>query len=153
MKTLRALSLAVFVTTVVVMPSSVGLAAVVDPILVCLGTKGGGPGAPSINFTLIANSAGSFVQLTGQATFSQAVAPPNGLVIYGVSGSAIPNADGFFVSLLGTGYDLAKAVFVGMFAMQLSADPAKNTLTYAKQSLDATSTQIVTGVPELKPCP
>ena len=68
MKTLRALSLAVFVTTVVVMPSSVGLAAVVDPTLVCLGTKAGGPGAPSINFTLIANSAGSFVQLPNRST-------------------------------------------------------------------------------------
>ena len=33
------------------------------------------------------------------------------------------------------------------------ADPAKNTLTYAKQTLDAASTQIVTAVPEVKTCP
>ena len=153
MKTLRALSLVVFVTTVVVMPHSVGIAAVIDPFSVCLGTKGGGPGAPSINFILIANSAGSFFQLTGQATFSQAVSPPNGLVIYSVSGSAITNADGFWVSLVGTGYDLAKTVFLGTFGLQLSADPAKNTLTYAKQSLDAAAPQVVTAVPEIKPCP
>jgi hypothetical protein len=40
-----------------------------------------------------------------------------------------------------------------MIGMQLSADPAKNTLTYAKQSLDAATTQLVTRVPVVTPCP
>jgi hypothetical protein len=153
MNKLRVLLLIVFVSGVAVGSAGVGLAAVVDPIPLCVGTKPGPPGSPSINFTLTANPAGSVYQLTGQATFSQAVAPPNGLVIYSVSGSAIPNTDGFWISLTGAGYDLAKAVFIGTFAVQLSADPAKNTLTYAKQTLDAASTQIVTAAPEVKTCP
>ena len=154
MNKLSLLSLVVFVSGVMaVVPSGIGTAAVVDPIPISIGTKPGPPGSPLINFALTANAAGTAYQLTGEATFSQAIAPPNGLVTYGVSGSAIVNADGFWISLVGTGYDLAKTVFLGTFGLQLSADPAKNTLTYAKQSLDAASTQIVTGVPELKTCP
>jgi hypothetical protein len=155
MKKLWVLSLVVFVSGVAVVPSSVGHAAVVDPIPLCVGTKPGPPGSPSINFTLTANTAGTAYQLTGQATFSQAIAPPNGLVIYSVIGAAIANPDGFWLSLVGTGYDLAKTVFIGTFGLQLSADPAKNTLTYAKQSLDATAPQVVnlTGAVEVKNCP
>lgn len=133
---------------------SLGLAAGVDAFPLCIATQGGGPGVPSINLTLIATDAGSsFFQLTGQVVFSQAVSPPASQVVYAVSGSAVPNADGYFLSLVGTGYDLAKTVFVGMIGIQLSAEPAKNTLTYAKQSLDAATTQVVTRVPQIVTCP
>jgi hypothetical protein len=137
----------------VVAPASLGFASDQDPLQICIETQGGGPGVPSIELTLFATPIGTGFQLTGRVVFSQAVAPPAGLVTYAVSGTAIPNADGFFLSLVGTGYDLARTVFVGMLGIQLSADPAKNTLTYAKQSLDAATTQLVTRVPEIVPCP
>ncbi|HMH50602.1 MAG TPA: hypothetical protein VK548_10245 [Candidatus Acidoferrum sp.] len=153
MKRPRALCLVVFLTTVLVVPSRIGLAAVVDPFPVCIGLKAAGLGSPRIDLTLTASPAGPVFQLTGEARFSQAIAPPNGLVVYAVSGTAIPNADGFWVSLTGAGYDLAKSVFHGTFAIQLSADPAKNTLAYAKRSLDGTTTSVVTGAAEVVSCP
>jgi hypothetical protein len=153
MKTLRALSLLVFLITLLVVPSGPGLAAVLDPIPVCIGLKAGGLGSPRIDLTLTASQVGSVFQLNGKAQFSQAIAPPNGLVIYAVSGTAIPNTDGFWVSVAGAGYDLAKSVFEGTFAIQLSADPTKNTLAYAKRSLDGTSTSVVTGAAEVTTCP
>ena len=153
MKTLRALSLILVVTAVVVVPSRTGLAAVVDPFSFCIGLKAGGLGSPRIDLTLTASQVGSAFQLTGEARFSQAIAPPNSLVVYAVSGNAITNADGFWVSVGGAGYDLAKNVFSGTFGIQLSADPAKNTLAYAKRSLDGTSTTIVTGTAEVTTCP
>ena len=84
---------------------------------------------------------------------TQAIAPPNGLVIYSVSGTAIPNDDGFWVSLSGAGYDLAKTLFNGIITIQSNVDPAKSTLTYVKQSLNTSSIVILTGTPELKACP
>ena len=153
MKTLRVLSLIIAVTAVVVVPSRIGLAAVLDPFPVCIGLKTGGLGSPRIDLTLTASQVGTAFQLTGEARFSQAIAPPNSLVVYAVSGNAIPNTDGFWVSVGGAGYDLAKNVFSGTFAIQLSADPAKNTLAYAKRSLDGTSTSVVTGAAEVTTCP
>jgi hypothetical protein len=153
MTTLRTLSLVALMTVALVAPGSLGLAAGVDAFPICIGTKPGGLGAPSINLALVAQNVGSFFQLTGQAVFSQPVSPPSNLVTYAVSGTAIPNADGFWLSLTGTGYDLARTVFIGMIGIQLSADEAKNSLTYAKQSLDAATTQTVTRIPEVKDCP
>ena len=153
MKSLRTLALVVFVTTAIVVPTSVGLAVDVDAFPICIGTTPGGLGSPTINLNLVATDAGSFFQLTGQAVFSQPISPPASLVTYSVSGTAIPNADGFWLSLVGTGYDLAKTVFIGMIGAQLSADPSKNSLTYAKQSLDAASTVTFTRTPEIKACP
>src|SRR2546427_4549408 len=153
MKTLRALSILVFLITLLVVPSSPGLAAVVDPFPVCIGLKAGGLGSPRIDLTVTASQVGPVFQLTGEARFSQAIAPPNSLVIYAVSGAAIPNADGFWLSLTGAGYDLAKNVFGGTFGIQLSADPTKNTLAYAKRSLDGTSTSVVTAGAEVTTCP
>jgi hypothetical protein len=153
MKRLRAPFLVVFLIALLVVPSSLGLAAVVDPIPVCIALKAGGLGSPRIDLTLTASQAGSVFQLNGKAQFSQAIAPPNGLVVYAVSGTAIPNTDGFWVSVTGAGYDLAKSVFEGTFAIQLSADPAKNTLAYAKRSLDGASTSVVTGAAEVVTCP
>jgi hypothetical protein len=153
MKTQQALSLIVLLITLLVVPSSLGLAAVLDPIPVCIGLKAGGLGSPRIDLTLTASQLGTVFQLNGKAQFSQAVAPPNGLVVYAVSGTAIPNADGFWVSVTGAGYDLAKSVFDGTFGIQLSADPTKNTLAYSKRSLDGTSTSVVTGAAEVTTCP
>jgi hypothetical protein len=153
MKNVGALSLVALMITAVVGLSSAP-ARSDDTFAVCIGTKPGPPGAPRIDLTLTATPARSFFELFGQAQFSQAVAPPHGLVIFGVSGTAISNADGFWLSLTGAGYDLAKTVFNGTLGIQLSADPAKNALTYVKQSLDGTSDPlIVTGIPEIKPCP
>jgi hypothetical protein len=153
MKKLRSVPLVVCTIVALVGPSSLGLAAGVDAFPICIGTKPTGLGSPSIDLNLIASSAGSSFQLTGQVVFSQPVSPPASLVTYAVTGSAVPNADGYWVSLVGTGYDLAKTVFVGMIGIQLSADEAKNSLTYAKQSLDAATTQTFTRVPEIKACP
>ena len=153
MKTLRALSLLVFLITLLVVPSSLGLAAVVDPFPVCIGLKPGGLGAAHVDLTLIASAAGTFFQLTGEAVFSQPIAPPNGVVVYGVSGTAIRTVDGFRLSLTGVGSDLAQNLFNGTFAIQLSVDPTKNTLTYAKRSLDGTSNTVLTGAAEVVSCP
>ena len=84
--------------------------------------------------------------------FSQSVAPPSSVVVYGVAGTAIPTVDGFFLSLTGVGADLAQNLFNGTFAVQLSTDPAKNTLTYAKRSLDGTSNATITGAAEVVSC-
>ena len=153
MKTLRALSLVIFLTAVVVVPSGISHAAVVDPFAVCIGLKPGGLGSAHVDLTLIASAAGTFFQLTGQAVFSQPVAPPSSVVVYGVAGTAIRTVDGFWLSLTGVGSDLAQNVFNGTFAIQLSVDPTKNTLTYAKRSLDGTSNTVLTGAAEVVTCP
>lgn len=144
---------AVLVTIAAVITLSSGLARAEAPTAICIGTQGGGLGAPRIDLTLSVVPARAFFAVSGQVRFTQPVSPPGSEVIYGVSGTAIPNADGYWVSLVGTGYDLAKTVFVGMLGLQLSTDPAKNTLTYAKQSLDAATTQLVTRVPVIQDCP
>jgi hypothetical protein len=125
---------------------------VVDPIFVCISLKTTGLGAPHVDLTLVASPAGTFFQLTGQAVFSQSVAPPSGVIFYGVAGTAIPMVGGFSLSLTGVGADPAQNLFNGTFAVQLSTDPAKNTLTYAKRSLDGTSNAIITGAAEVVNC-
>ena len=153
MKTLRALSLVLFLTAAVVVPSGIGGAAVVDPFPVCIGLKAGGLGAAHVDLTLIASPTGTFFQLTGEAVFSQSIAPPNSVVVYGVSGTAIRTVNGFWLSLTGVGSDLAQNLFNGTFAIQLSVDPAKNTFAYAKRSLDGTSNTVLTGAAEVTTCP
>lgn len=153
MNTFRIVSLVVFLTTAVVLPPGPGQAAVVDPFPVCIGLKTTGLGAPHVDLTLIASPAGTFFQLTGAAVFSQSVAPPNSVVVYGVAGTAIRTVDGFWLSLTGVGADLAQNLFNGTFAVQLSVDPAKNTLTYAKRSLDGTSSTTITGAADVVSCP
>jgi hypothetical protein len=49
--------------------------------------------------------------------------------------------------------DLAQNAFNGTFAIQVSADPARNTLTYAKRSLDGTSNTVLSGAAEVVSCP
>src|SRR5262245_59410199 len=139
-------------TTVVVLAGS-GSAIAGEGRPVCIGLKAGGIGSPRIELSLSADDHGAFIELVGEARFSQPITPPASLVIYSVTGAAIPNEDGFWVSLKGAGYDLARTVFNGTFAIQASADPAKNSLTYAKQSLDGSSTVVFTGTPELRVCP
>lgn len=149
----RALSLVIFLIAVVAVPSGIGRAAVVDPFPVCIGLKSSGLGARHVDLTLIAFAAGTFFQLNGQAVFSQPIGPPSSVVVYGVARTALRTVDGFFVSLTGAGTDLAQNVFNGTFALQLSADPAKNTLTYSKRSLDGTSNTVLTGAAEVATCP
>jgi hypothetical protein len=152
MKTFRIVSLVVFLTTAIVLPPGPGQAAVVDPIFVCISLKTTGLGAPHVDLTLVASPAGTFFQLTGQAVFSQSVAPPSSVIIYGVAGTALPTVGGFSLSLTGVGADLAQNLFNGTFAVQLGIDPAKNTLTYAKRSLDGTSNATITGAAEVVNC-
>src|ERR1700694_28855 len=111
MNTFRIVSLVVFLTTAVVLPPGPGQAAVVEPIFVCISLKTTGLGAPHVDLTLVASPAGTFFQLTGQAVFSQPVAPPNSVIIYGVAGTALPMVGGFWLSLTGVG---------------VGADPAQN---------------------------
>lgn len=152
MNTLRIVSL-VIVLTIVVIPSGIGRAAVVDPFPVCIGLKSSGLGAPHVDLTLVASPVGTFFQLNGQAVFSQPIGPPNGVVVYGVAGTAMRTVGGVFVSLTGVGLDLAQNAFDGTFAIQLSVDPTKNTLTYAKRSLDGTSNTVLSGAAEVVTCP
>ena len=151
MKTFRIVSLVVFLTTAVVLPPDSGQAAVVDPIPVCIALKTTGLSAPQVDLTLIASPAGTFFQLTGEAVFAQSVA--SSVIIYGVAGTALRTVDGFWLSLTGVGADPAQNLFNGTFAVQLSADPAKSTLTYAKRSLDGTSNTTITGAAEVVSCP
>ena len=150
MNTLRIASLFAVLTTAVVLPSGPGQAAVVDPIFVCISLKTTGLGAPHVDLTLVASPAGTFFQLTGQAVFSQPVGPSS-VIVYGVAGTALPMVGGFSLSLTGVGADPAQNLLNGTFAVQLSTDPARNTLTYAKRSLDGTSTTI-TGAAEVVNC-
>src|SRR5437773_7766433 len=132
MNMLRIVSLVVLLTTAIVLPSGPGQAAVVDPIVVCISLKTTGLGAPHVDLTLVASPAGTFFQLTGQAVFSQSVAPPSSVIIYGVAGTALPMVGGFWLSLTGVAADLAPNLFNGTFAVELSPDPAKHALTYAQ---------------------
>src|SRR5262245_4599410 len=115
----RAVSLVVFLSTVVALPPGTVRAAVSDPVTVCLSLQTSGLGAPRLDLTIVASPAGGFFQLNGAAVFSQAIAPPNGLVVYGVAGTAIGAVDGVFASLTGVGLDLAQNPFSGTFAIQL----------------------------------
>jgi hypothetical protein len=54
-----------------------------------------------------------------------------------------------WLSLAGTGYDLAKTIYRGTIAIQLSLDPSKYTLSYTRQNLDGSSPSTSTGAPEL----
>jgi hypothetical protein len=153
MKRFRFLSVGVFLTTIVAVSSNIGFAAVADAFPVCIGLRHDTIGAPNLRFTLDATPTGSFVQLTGQAAYAEPNTPGGNQVVYGVSGAAIPTADGFWVSLIGAGSDDAQTVFNGTFTIQVSSDPARNKLTYAKRSLDGTSNTVITGSAEFLPCP
>jgi hypothetical protein len=86
------LLLALLMTPVLVLAGFVPATAT-DAFPVCIGLKPGGLGAPHIDFTLSAVYYGAFIHLAGEARFSQSVAPPNGLIVYSVSGTAVPNDD------------------------------------------------------------
>ena len=146
------LLLALLMIPALVLAGFVPVTAIEFPV--CIGLKpGGGLGAPHLDFTLWAVYYGAFVHLAGEARFSQSSSPPNGLIIYSVSGTAIVIDDSFRVSLSGAGYNTADTIFNGTFALTLKADATQNTLTYSRQSLDASSPVILTGTPELKACP
>jgi hypothetical protein len=131
-----------------------GSAAAQDAVPVCATlTFGTGAGAPRVELKLIADVQAAFFELAGKARFTQAVAPPAGLIIYAVSGTAIHNADGIWVSLGGSGYDEAKTIFRATIAGQLSLDPAKNRVAYVRQNLDGSSPVTLNGVPQITACP
>ena len=133
-----------------------GPAAAANPDVtpICIALKQAGLGAPSVTLTLSAVPYGPFVHLAGQGRFSQAIAPPGSLVIYSVTGTAIQNADGWWISLEGTGYDLAQIIFRGTFGIQFNTgNTSPHTLSYTKQSLDGSSSSTLTGVAEIRACP
>ena len=113
---------------------------------------GSGLGAARIDLKVIVDSQAPFAEIAGEARFSQPVSPPGSLIVYAISGVAIPNADGFWVSLAGTGYDLARTIYRGTIAVQLSLDPAKHMLSYTRQNLGGSSSSTSTGVPEFVVC-
>jgi len=119
---------------------------------VCIEVPPAGFGSVTIDLALEADLHGSFVHVIGSATVRQTVSPPNGEIVYSVSGTAIPNADGFWISLTGAGYNTAKEVVAGLFAIQLSDDAAKQALTYFKQDLEGSPPTLVTRTPQLKTC-
>ena len=135
MNTLRVALLVLVVTSSTFVVARAAAADAVSPVCVTA-RLGSGLGAAKVDFTLSDDVQGPFRELLGEARFSQPIAPPGGLIVYAVTGVAIPNADGTWVSLTGTGYDLAKTLYRGTFAAQLSADPAKNTFSYTRQNLD-----------------
>jgi hypothetical protein len=109
-------------------------------------------GAPTIDLRLQALSYGPYFQLAGEAIVTQAVAPPNGIIVYSLGGSALQNADGFWLSLGGAGYNEANEVFNGLFAIQLSDDAAKKKLTYQKIGPEGPPPTVFTGIPEITTC-
>jgi hypothetical protein len=128
--------------------------ATADPVsLFCVTARlGTGLGAAKVDFVLAIDEVGPFRELAGEARFSAPVAPPGNLIIYAISGTAIPNADGFWVSLSGTGYDVAKTVFRGTFTAQLSVDPSKNTFSYTRQNLDGSGASTSTSTLPITLC-
>lgn len=120
---------------------------------VCIGLNSTGLGAPHLDFTLEAVAQGASYHLAGEAVFSQAISPPNGFIVYSVSGTAILNDDSFWISLLGAGFNLANDVFHGTFALRLKSDFTQNSLTYARQALDGSPPVVLTGLPKLQACP
>ena len=107
----------------------------------------------------MATPAGSFFQLTGQATLFADGDFPN-IQNYGVSGTAIPNPQGYWLSLIGTGYygsygALGAPVTLIRIGIQLSQDPTKNSITFAEQSLNPTDSlrTLINGVAAITPCP
>jgi hypothetical protein len=153
MNRFRVLSVVGVLTTIAVVSSSIGFAAAANAFPVCIGLKHEQLGSPSLTFTLSANSAGSFFQLTGQAAYAEANGPGGSSIVYAVSGAAITTVDGYWISLAGAGADQAQTVFNGTFAIQVSSDPTRSKLTYAKRSLDGTSNTLIAGAPEFLPCP
>lgn len=140
---------ALLLTIVAILVVGTGSAAA-DVFPLCVTARlGAGLGAAKIDFTLAVETFPNspMIALSGQASFSQPVSPPGSLIVYAVSGAAIPNADGIWASLSGTGYDLAKNVYRGTFTAQLSSDALKNTFSYTRQNLDgsgsATSTSSI----------
>lgn len=87
-------SLVLLMIPAVFILASVAPASSFDVFPVCIGLKSAGLGSASIELTLfgtlygITVTNGAFVHLVGQARFSQAIPPPDGLVIYSVSGTA-----------------------------------------------------------------
>lgn len=120
---------------------------------VCIALNSTGFGAPHLDFTLEAVPQGASYHLAGEAVFSQAISPPNGFIVYSVSGTAILNDDSFWISLLGAGFNLANEVFHGIFALRLKSDISQNSLTYARQALDGSAPVVLTGAPRLQACP
>jgi hypothetical protein len=140
------------VVLVLVMTSSTFVVAAAETI--CRTARlGSGLGAARVDFTLAVDDQGPFRELLGEARFSQPVAPPGSLIVYAVTGVAIPNEDGTWVSLTGTGYDLAKTVYRSTFTAQLSADPSKNTFSYTRQNLDGSGAVTSTSTLPIIPCP
>jgi hypothetical protein len=125
-----------------------------DSVPVCLTKPPSGPGSPTIQIDARAEFHGPlFVEIIGRVTVTQAVAPPNGILVYAVSGSAIPNAAGYWVQLTGTGYNAADEVFFTTIAIQLAGNPADNRITLTRHPIgDASALSVFTGVPQIVPC-
>jgi hypothetical protein len=102
--------------------------------------------------TLETEKYGPFVHVVGEGRRNQPIAPPNGLIVYAVSGTGIANEDGTWYSLDGAGYNLDKELFYGVFSLQLSSDPTKNTLTLVSQSTDGSFDSTFTGTPQIQRC-
>ena len=133
----------------------IGTAVAADDTTICLTARlGAGMGAARVDFTLHATttSASPFYSLAGQASFSQPISPPGSLIVYAVSGVGIPNADGTWVSLSGTGYDLAKTLYRGTFAAQTSNDPTKSLFSYTRENLDGSGSVTSTSTIPIAPC-
>src|SRR5437867_3082793 len=100
---------------------------------------GSGLGAARIDLKVIVDSQAPFAEIAGEARFSQPVSPPGNLIVYAVSGVAISNVDGFWVSLVVSGYDLAKTSYRRTIAVQLSMDPANHRHSDTRPDLDGSN--------------
>lgn len=108
-------------------------------------------GSASVTLTLETEKYGPFVHVVGEGQRDQALGSPNGSIVYAVSGTGIPNEDGIWYSLDGAGYNLDKEFVYGVFGVQLSGDPTKNTLTLMSQNADG-SVDMFTGTPQVERC-
>ena len=147
--------LCVMFALVAIFVAGIGTAAAVDDTTICLTARlGSGLGAARVDFTLHAQTttASPFYALSGQAAFSQPVAPPGSLIIYAVTGVAIPNTAGTWVSLEGAGYDLARTLYHGTFAAQVSNDVSQSLFSYTRTNIDGSGAVTSTSTIPIVPC-
>jgi hypothetical protein len=104
------------------------------------------PGASHLDLSLSAFPKGSFVGLVGQVSYQSTTTPPGSIIVYSVSGAASSTGEGWWLSLSGLGYDLARNPYRGEVAILLGSEPGSYTFTYSHEKLDGSAQLAKTGL-------